>query len=59
MCLYYDGDNSILGINGRVLQSLVIFCTDSGINKEELEKFEKEFPYKEKLILDTQIFNQT
>ena len=28
------------------------------IDKDELEIFEKKFPYKEKLVLDTQIFKE-
>lgn len=44
----YEG--SLDGITGR-------FYTDKvfEIEKEELEIFEKEFPYKEKLVTDTQL----
>jgi cephalosporin-C deacetylase-like acetyl esterase len=44
----YDG--SLNGITGKFYEDEV-FVTD----KEELETFEREFPYKEKLITDTQL----
>jgi predicted N-acetyltransferase YhbS len=40
-------------INGKFFEGEIY-----KINKEELEAFEKKFPYKEKLVLDTQIFSE-
>ncbi|MHB8124266.1 MAG: GNAT family N-acetyltransferase [Desulfitobacteriaceae bacterium] len=43
-------DNSLNGISGKFYEDKVF-----EIEKEELEIFEKEFPYKEKCITDTQL----
>jgi predicted N-acetyltransferase YhbS len=40
-------------INGKFFEGEIY-----KINKEELEAYEKRFPYKEKLVLDTQIFKE-
>jgi predicted N-acetyltransferase YhbS len=40
-------------INGKFFEGEIY-----KIDKEELEAFEKRFPYKEKLVLDTQIFKE-
>jgi predicted N-acetyltransferase YhbS len=45
--------SSLKNINGKFFEGEIY-----KINKEELETFEKAFPYKEKLILDTQIFKE-
>jgi predicted N-acetyltransferase YhbS len=45
--------NSLENITGKFFEGEIY-----KINKEELETFEKGFPYKEKLILDTQIFEE-
>jgi predicted N-acetyltransferase YhbS len=45
--------NSLENINGKFFEGEIY-----KINKEELEAFEKGFPYKEKLVLDTQIFKE-
>ncbi|MDR1232250.1 MAG: N-acetyltransferase [Spirochaetaceae bacterium] len=46
--------NILENINGKFFEGEVY-----KINEEELETFEKGFPYKEKLILDTQILKET
>jgi predicted N-acetyltransferase YhbS len=45
--------NSLKNIKGKFFEGKIY-----KINKEELEAFEKIFPYKEKLVLDTQIFKE-
>jgi predicted N-acetyltransferase YhbS len=45
--------NALKNINGKFFEGEIY-----KINKKELEIFEKRFPYKEKLILDTQIFKE-
>jgi predicted N-acetyltransferase YhbS len=45
--------NALKNINGKFFEGEIY-----KINKEELETFEKGFPYKEKLVLDTQIFKE-
>jgi hypothetical protein len=45
--------NALENINGKFFEGEVY-----KINKRELETFEKRFPYKEKLVLDTQIFKE-
>jgi predicted N-acetyltransferase YhbS len=45
--------NSLKNIKGKFFEGEIY-----KINKKELEAFEKMFPYKEKLVLDTQIFKE-
>jgi predicted N-acetyltransferase YhbS len=45
--------NALENINGKFFEGEIY-----KINKEELETFEKGFPHKEKLVLDTQIFKE-
>jgi predicted N-acetyltransferase YhbS len=45
--------NTLENINGKFFEGKIY-----QINKEELEVFERSFPYKEKLVLDTQIFKE-
>jgi hypothetical protein len=45
--------NTLENINGKFFEGKIY-----QIKKEELEVFERSFPYKEKLVLDTQIFKE-